>query len=152
LIILSPSDSDAATLAASSQVATLPVTNLQSMPPKRKWRASGAAAEYIELDFGTGVAANGLALIGHNLTGSATIRVRGKATYPVTISPAVDTGSVSAWPASGKPTVARWPQYFSWVAWTSIGTLRYWRIDIADGTNSAGYIEAGRLMLGSCWQ
>jgi hypothetical protein len=152
ILILSPTDSDAATVAASSQVATLPATNLQTMAPKRKWRSSGLT-EFLTFDFGAaGVAANGLALIGHNLTGAATIRVRGKATSDVTVTPTVDTGAVSAWPASGKPTVAYWPQYFSWLQWTNAATLRYWRLDIADAANPAGYVEAGRTMLGRYWQ
>lgn len=153
VIILSPRLSDGATMVASSQVASLPVSNLQNMQPKRKWRTDGATSPYVEADFrATGCAANGLALIGHNLTASATIRVRGKATYPVTSAPTVDTGAVSAWPATGKPGDESWPHFLSWLSWANASALRYWRIDIADGSNPAGYIEAGRLMLGSYWQ
>ena len=76
IVILSPVDSDAAILGVSSAVSTLPAGNLQNMQPKRKWRSSGLA-EYITVDFGAGGAAcNGLALVGHNLTGAATLRLR----------------------------------------------------------------------------
>jgi len=153
VVILSPHLSDAATLGASSAVSTLPVANLQNMQPKKKWRSSGITAEYITFDMGSGgVACTGLALIGHNLTASATIRVRGKATSDVTTSPTVDTTAVSAWPATGKPSDLYWPQYFSWLSWASGGALRYWRLDIADATNTAAYLEAGRVMLGAYWQ
>jgi len=153
VLILSPGKSDAATLAASSELASLPASNLQNMQPKRKWRSDAATSPYLELDFGAaGCAATGFALIGHNLTASATIRVRGKATYPVTSSPTVDTTALSAWPSSGKPSDESWPHYLSWLSWSNVTALRYWRIDIADGTNPDGYVEAGRLMLGAYWQ
>ena len=151
ITVLSPTDSDAATLAASSQVATLPVANLQNMQPKRKWR-SGGVTESITIDLGAAVACNGFALIGHNFTSAATIRVRGKATADVTVSPAVDTTAVSAWPASGKPSITRWPQWLSWVSWANETALRYWRVDIADAGNADGYLQAGRLMLGRYWR
>lgn len=153
VILLAPTKSDAATLAASSAIATLPVSNLQNMQPKRKWRTDSATTAYIEIDFGAaGCAANGMALIGHNLSASATIRVRGKASYPVTSSPTVDTTALSAWPTSGKPTDESWPHYLSWLDWVNSTALRYWRIDIADAGNADGYLEAGRLMLGAYWQ
>lgn len=153
ITILSPTSSDAATLAASSEVSTLPATNLQTMQPKKKWRSSSALTPYLTLDFGAvGAACNGLALIGHNLTSAATIRVRGKATSDVTVSPTVDTTALSAWPATGKPADAYWPQYLSWLAWSNGTALRYWRVDLADGANPAGYLEAGRLMLGPYWR
>ncbi|NDH64091.1 MAG: hypothetical protein EBY18_21155 [Alphaproteobacteria bacterium] len=152
IVILSPVDSDAAILGVSSAVSTLPAGNLQNMQPKRKWRSSGLT-EYITVDFGAGGAAcNGLVLVGHNLTGAATLRLRGKATPDVTVSPTVDTTAVSAWPATGKPAVGDWPQHLSWLSWSNSTALRYWRLDIADGANPAGYLQAGRLVLGRYWQ
>ena len=153
VIILSPKASDAATLAASSAVATLPVSNLQNMQPKRKHRFTGCTSEYVEFDFGAGgCAANGFAYIGHNGTSALTVRVRGKATYPVTSSPTVDTTAVSAWPVTGKPTDAGFPHFLSWVSWVNSTALRYWRVDFADAANPAGYLEGGRAMLGAYWQ
>ncbi len=152
VIILSPTLSDAATLVASTAVATLPVTNLQTIQPKRKWRSSGVT-EYITIDFGTaGAACTGMALIGHNLTSAATLRIRAKATSDVTVSPTVDTTALTAWPATGKTADTYWPQYLSWLAWVNASALRYWRLDIADAANPAGYLEAGRFMLGAYWQ
>ena len=152
ILLLSPSDSDAATLVADSEVSTLPAANLQNIQPKKKWRTT-SLTPYLTLDFGAaGCAANGFALIGHNLTSAATIRVRGKATFPVTSSPTVDTTASSAWPATGKPADTYWPHYLSWLAWSNAVALRYWRVDIADSGNADGYVQAGRLMLGTYWQ
>lgn len=152
VVILSPRESDASTLTASSQTAALPVSHLQQMQPKQKWRTDSALSPYIEFDFGSaGCAANGFALVGHNLTSAATLRIRGKATYPVTSSPTIDTTALSAWPATGKPTDPYWPHFLSWLSWSNSTSLRYWRLDIADAGNTDGYVQAGRLMLGPYW-
>jgi hypothetical protein len=152
ITILSPTLSDVAVFGASSQVSTLPVANLQTMDPKKKWRAMVTAAA-ITIDAGAaGLAATGLALIGHNLTAAGTIRVRAKATSDVTVAPTIDTTAKSAWPATGKPTDSYWNHYLSWLEWANAAALRYWRIDLSDPGNPAGYLQAGRLMLGAYWR
>ena len=152
VLVLSPQDSDAATLSASSQVATLPVANLQTIQPQKKWRSNGVT-ESIVITPLSALPWNALSLVGHNLTGAATIRVRGAATLGgLTSSPPIDTGAVSAWPATGKPTVANWPNYLSLVTWANVTGYGFWRIDIADAGNAAGYLEAGRLLMGTSWQ
>lgn len=152
VLLLSPTDSDAATLAASSAVSTLPVANLQTIQPQKKWR-SGGTTESITIQAASALVWNAACLVGHNLTSAATIRVRGGTTAGnVTAAPTVDTGAVSAWPATGKPTVANWPNYLSLVTWATPIALQYWRLDIADAGNAAGYLEAGRLVIGKSWQ
>ena len=61
IAILSPTASDAATITAGSQVATLPAANLQSQQPKKVWR-SASASDYLNVSFATPIAANMLAL------------------------------------------------------------------------------------------
>lgn len=153
ITFLSPVLSDAATLAASTQVSSLPVANLQNMQPKKKWRST-STTEFITFDFGTaGAALNSLALIGHNLTSAATLRMRGAATAGgVTSAPTFDTTALSAWPATGKPADSYWNQYLSWLEWVNVAALRYWRLDIADSGNAAGYLQAGRVMAGTYWR
>lgn len=150
IVVLSPRDSDAATLAAGSEVATLPVANLQAQQPKKVWRAS-VAADYVTVSFTSAVAANMLAINGHNLTASGLFRVRGAATLAdTTAAPAVDTGWQSVWPATGKPTDPDWPRQLSALLWANDSSYRYWRVDILDP--AVTYVEAGRLVLGRYWQ
>lgn len=152
-LILSPRESDAATVAASSAVADLPVTNLQDMQPAKKWRSTAATAQTITIDFGYPVAANALALVGHNLTADGVLRVRGATTLAdVTANPAIDTNTQSAWPATGKPTAASWPHHTAIVRWSNDNPFRYWQLDIADGGTVLTYLEAGRLVLGRAFQ
>lgn len=151
-LILSPADSDAAVMAAGSQVATLPVANLQDYQPKKVWR-SGGTTDYVTAVFAAPVAANMLALVGHNLSAAGVIRVRGAASLAgTTSSPPVDTGWVSAWPNTGKPTSANWASYLSPVLWANDAEYQYWRVDIADPSAARSFIQAGRLMIGRYWQ
>lgn len=152
-IILSPASSDAATLAASSAVSGLDVTNLQNVQPRKKWRTTGTAAEYVTVAFSSGVAANCLALVGHNLSGSATVRVRGaNSAAAVTAAPVYDSTAISAWPATGKPSVSSWNHFTLLKTWSNNTALTNWRIDLADSAPATTYLEAGRLALGAMWQ
>lgn len=157
VVILSPTDSDAATIAGSSAVSSLPVANALAQQPRKVWRTTGAAAEWATVSLKSAIAANGLAIVWPSKpsggpTAAATIRVRGKATSDVTTSPTVDTGAVSMWPATGKPTEQDWPNYLTWISWANTTPMAYWRVDFADATAPAGYLDIGRLMLGTYWQ
>lgn len=150
---LSSKRGDAATLVASSEEGTLVVGNLQDRRPEKKHRFTGCTAEYITFDFGQDVACNSLALVGHNLGADATLRLRLAASAAnVTAAPAKDSGVVSAWPTSGKHTDEDWPEQLSLVRVMNSTGYRYGRLDIADPTNTDGYVESGRLMAGAALQ
>lgn len=151
--VLSPIDSDAATLSASSEVATLPVANLQSMQPGKVWRTDAVTEAYVNVTFAEAIAANDLALVGHNLSADGVLRVRlADSLANLTAAPAVDTGWQSAWPATGRPQDAYWPRYLSRLAWTNDALYQYARVDLADPSPLKTYLEAGRLVLCRAWQ
>lgn len=153
LILMSPAASDSATVAASSEASGLPATNLQTVQPRKKWRSTGTSAEYLLVTFAAGVACDCLALVGHNLGASATVRIRGaNSGAAVTAAPVYDSGVVSAWPTSGKPSVTSWSQHTLLKKWSNSTALTNWRIDLADSAPVTTYLEAGRLALGDCWQ
>lgn len=151
--VLSPADSDAATLACGLS-ATLSVTNLQTMAPAQKWRAP-ATSDYITVTFASPVAANALALVGHNFTANAIVRVRGfttAANMAAQTSAVVDTNWQSAWPLGTKPAVTNWLNHTTILRWSNDTALTYWRVDIADGGAGITYTEVGRLALGRAWR
>lgn len=152
IAVLSPQESDLATIAAGSEVASLPAANLQGQQPKKVWRST-ATSDYINLTFAEPVAANMLAISGHNFSDVAVYRVRGGASLgTITTAPAVDTGWQSVWPASGKPAVKNWPRHLSALMWSNDSAYLCWRVDVADPSAAQTYIEAGRLGLGRYWQ
>lgn len=151
-LFLSSRHVDAATVVASTELSTLPATNLQSLRPDKVWRAGGCAAEYITVDFGSSVAATALMLVGHNLSSAATLRWRMAASAAgVTAAPSVDTTALSAWPSSGKHSDPDWPFEASLLTWSNSTGYRYGRLDIADSGNTDGYVEAGRLLVGPAY-
>lgn len=63
-----------------------------------------------------------------------------------------DSGAISAWPSAWlaalsaeQRTGARYP---SPIILSAVSSARYWRIDLIDEANTAGYLEAGRLFIG----
>lgn len=141
---------DLATLTASSEVSTLPVTNLQKKQPARVYR-SGNKTPTITIQLATSYACNALALVGHNAAAAATWQFRGATSQAnLTAAPTVNSGSVSMWPASGKPDTDYaygFPYLSSLVLVTNSTPLTWWSIAITDSTNSDNF-QAGRLMLG----
>ena len=87
-LILSPRESDAATLVASSQETALPVANLQSLQPKKVFRAGGSYVA-VTVAFAEPVAANMLALVRHNLGAGGVIRCSAAGKFTCTMSPAM---------------------------------------------------------------
>lgn len=154
VLVLSPRDSDGATVTASTEAsASLVAANLQDMQPAKKWRSSSTTGEYVLVTFDTAVAANCLAVVGHNLSGSGTIRLRGAVLQAnLTTSPDYDSTALSAWPGTGKPTDALWPVYTSLRKNSNTTACRYWRIDFADSAPVTTYLEASRIALGIAWQ
>lgn len=153
MLLLSPRLSDLATLVASSEVSTAAVANLQSVQPREKWRTNSSTEANITITTTVPVAADTLALVGHNLSAMGVLRLRGAvASADLTSDPDIDTGWVSAWPSTGKPTIASWPQWTSLVRWDAAGEMQYWRLDLADPDATLTYLEAGRLVLGAAWQ
>ena len=86
-LILSPRESDAATLVASSQETALPVANLQSLQPKKVFRAGGSYVA-VTVAFAEPVAANMLALARHNLGAGGVIRCSAAGKFTCTMSAA----------------------------------------------------------------
>lgn len=149
VLFLSPRWIDAAGVTASSEEGLLTVDHVQTSRPDQVWRATGATAEYIAWDFGEDVVVEALALVAHNLSTDATLRLRlATSEAGVTAAPGFDSGVVSAWPSSGKPDDPDWQSYFSLVLAANNTGYRYGRVDIADPTNADGYVQVGRLFVG----
>ncbi len=130
---------DAYTLLASSAAPNLPAANLQDPRLSLPWRSTGDSDEWIKIDAGAGLTLNPncAAIAGHNLTSGATIRIQGNAT--------------DAW---GAPTI---DEAITWRAGAMMhffvgSALRFWRFRFQDAANPDGYIQIGRLSLGTYLQ
>jgi hypothetical protein len=135
---------DSALLSASSELATLPGSNVQQAHVSRAWHtAAGVKSAYLLLDMGSALDCRLLALLGTNLTAAAEIRVRASDADPTaTSSLLLDSGTL---PATAK---AGYGQSYHDLAGA---TARYWRIDIED-TTVEDNLQIGRVFLGPRWK
>lgn len=125
---------DSATITASSEVASLPASNVAQLWRSKPWRSTGCASEWIKFDFGAAAAVRALALVGHNFTSGATLKIQANAT-DVWTAPSIDV------------TLTYHADNVVYL-WSSDQSYRYWRITIVDASNPDGFIEVGRVFLG----
>lgn len=157
IVIATPERSDAAALTGLGTIAaTLPVTNLQHMQPGKVCRWTSLATVAFRLDLGAAHPINFVALGPHNGTSAATWQIRAGASE-AEAGVGFDSGIASMWPVTGRPQGYDNERLWS-LAWFLRGggpgaqTFRYWRIDIYDPANPAGYFDIGRVVLDAAWQ
>lgn len=151
-IISYPDKTLAATLSGGSWNGSFPLDNLKDRLLSKKARTTNAlaASSIILIDAGAAITVRCLALIAHNFSYAATVRVRGftDSGYTLLVSGS-DTGTVSAVPQTITSTEAiDCPK--NWIScYATDKSARYWKVEITDTANAAGYIEVGRCWLGS---
>jgi len=149
-------------------VTTMPIENLKYPERGKAARVVGVTSWTITGEvLGT---LSGMTLVGHNLTGGATVRLylysNAAGTVQIYDSTALAIGTRQAWgnPA-GSPNgglawgVLPWmstgqipgtPEYFShW--FTAIANAAAFKIVITDTNNADGYLQIGRIYLGNYW-
>ena len=70
----------AKTISASSTVVGFEAINISDIRLSKKWRSTGTAIEWIKIDMGVAVNINSLAILSHNFTAAATVRIQAHAT------------------------------------------------------------------------
>jgi len=146
-----PRVTTAYTLAGGTWNAAYPLINLQSLPLSKVARSTAVtlASTIIDGTTATPQTAGMIALVRHNLTTAATIKLTTWTTSARTVTSFV--GSFEAvWPAGyATLTVAEranavWTWYKRFSAAGSAGVVvGAWRIEINDTGNTAGYVQAG---------
>lgn len=149
-----------AALAASSTVGSLVVANLTTDIKAQPWRSVGLSAT-LTATWTTAELIGCVALPFCNFTSTATIRVRGYTNVADT-TPLFDTGTVLAcayqplgmWDWGLQPFGVNAFSHGGG-AYANVWIAQNWAkklvIDLADSANTAGYIEASRLVIGSYW-
>lgn len=146
---------DGATLAGGSWQTSWPLANMQDIELALVARSSDATSgsTLVTIDIGSAKSIRLIAITGHNLGATATIRVRAAASSgDVTASPAVDT-TQNVWLGSNTPTTNTGQNGdpihtpCALVILSAAQSYRYWRVDIADTGNADGYVEIGYLQL-----
>lgn len=148
-----PNRIDEGTLSGGSYNASYPLTYIKNRLIGRVARTTNAATSstYFIVDLGQTRITKLVSLINHNMSLVGTWRVRGGsditfATYTY------DSGSLDAWPVgtTAEELTRNTPTAVHIIDETL--SCQYWRVDITDTTNAAGYIQIGRVFLGPAWQ
>jgi len=110
------------------------VDNLKTLPVAKHWRSTGVSSENLQLDLGSAQSIDILGLLNHNLTSSATITING--------------GSSANPNGAQYTTTITYREFDAFKLLSSAQSWRYWKVIIADSTNTDGYIRIGFVMLG----
>lgn len=162
---------DLATLSGGRWSATLPITNLQSRQVQKVARTASAALvdTIIRADFGTPQGINCIALVVHNLSATAKVRITA-ASNALFTDPEYQSAWIDVWPAGViNAHLLEWEDDNFWLGTLTeeqragynapfLHTLpapiymRHWQIEIDDVGNPAGYVQVGRLFAAKSWQ
>lgn len=134
---------DAALLTASSQIATLPASNVQHAHLARKWHtAAGVKSATLLADLGSSLSIGILALLGTNLTSAATLRLRGSDADPTGVAgEKYDSTTIAAGVNN---------EFRDIYKWFTAAAARYWLLNLDDAT-VASNLQVGRIFLGPKW-
>jgi hypothetical protein len=161
---------DAATLSGGSWLGGTPLANLQSLLLSQVARSADALAASTRIDVDLAVATKSVRLVAlarHNCSLAATYRITAGTTSGG--SDLYDSGTLDVWPAVYLPEDLEWEDDNFWTGQITAEEAegypislvhdcgeniraRYWRVQITDTANAAGYVELSRLWLGAIWQ
>lgn len=169
-----PNRADAAGLDMGSWVPSLPLGNLLNPVLGIRARSSDATlvSTLFRITLPTDREVRVLALANHNFSVTAQYRLVGSAS-PSFTSPVYDSGWLPVYEGT-----ADWDDTSSWLEWEddafwlggidpedlegyratlvhvmdSTYRAKYWRVEINDVSNAAGFVEIGRVYLGPVWQ
>lgn len=161
-----PNVADAATLTASpAALAALPVSNLQKQTRGELWRSNATIEnQHILGDLAGYQTVSALALVRHNLTSTASYRLRlydgaGQSGTTLYDSGTVTLGgSLLGWGSFdwgtdpwGTDNLEDWPVPYL-VAWFDPVLALSFDLELDDSANADGYLQAARLVLGNYFE
>ena len=129
---------DIGTLTASSEDPNFPASNTRNRWYTRTWRSTSVAGtEWLKVDLGFPQRVAAFIIKFHNFTSGAVVKLQGN--------------NADDWTAPGYEAVLPINQHII-VHFFNEMSLQYWRVTIEDTSNSNGYIEIGRVFLGSYFE
>lgn len=161
---------DEATLAGGSWSSTLPLSNLKTRVLSQVARSTNllAASTQFTVTLANVRDIRVVSLPRHNLSGDATYRIRAYADVGMT-QVLYDSGVSPVWLSIYMSTDIPWSYDNFWAGriaaedtagfyWDLIHVLKttvtakYWKVEIFDTNNPAGYVQFGRLFMAAGWQ
>jgi hypothetical protein len=166
-----PNLADAAAVSGGDWNAAMPLANVLDPVIGNRARTinDALASTQFDIDLGTNRGVRVVALAGHNFSSAAVFRIRASTVAGDFSAPLHDSGWTGVWAGTYLSGSVPWESPLFWTAVQTMTGLdggqptlihllaeetgaRYWRIEINDQSNSDGYVEIGRLFLGSAFQ
>ena len=149
-----PNIASGATLSGSEHWTNLNYLKSPRLIERARWSGTEDPDAVFDIDLGTGYYLTPVAcvaIVGHNLSISATIGVIGSAS-PDFSNPLVDR-EVPARTLSTAAEAAKYPGLAFIADPAGLATCRYWRVTLSDpdGYAETGFIELANLWIGSAW-
>ncbi|MYM37267.1 hypothetical protein GTP38_23350 [Duganella sp. FT94W] len=167
-----PNRIDQSSLSGGSWVGTLPLANLKNRLLGKVARSTGLAlaSTRFDIDLGAARVSRVFQLVRHNLSMGARYRLRGSrvADFSTTV---YDSGAAfsDVWPEVYPFGTLEWEDDSWWsrryaaeeidgytptltVVMPANVLAQYWRVEIDDASNPAGYAQIGRVFIGPAWQ
>ncbi len=137
-----------------SWLPTLPLTNLQDRRLSRLARSTNAELASTKFDVDLQVRRNVglLALAKHNLSTSAMVRWRGSNIVGDFSSPVYDSGWVNGWPIFASEADMDGINVNHVQIPDTVQNAQFWRCEIDDTSNPAGYVDIGRAIVAGRWE
>lgn len=141
---------DSATLSGGTWNAAYPQSNLKDrrLAVVSRTTAATTAAATVAIDLGSSRRVRTVGIVNHNLSSAATVRVSAGATSGF-VTTTYNSGALPAWTLPSAADLAT-PRPTFTVALDS--AQRYWRVEITDNGNPAGFIQVGRLFFADALQ
>jgi len=171
VLLAFPNLADDATLSNGRFFAQLPIINVQDRRLARVSRTLTAnlADTIWDFDLGTSRVIRIISLLSHNFGISATVRIRGGEDSTFTTFN-YDSGFVDAYPPIYPPGILAWGDAGLWDGKPGQGDLdegvpiefhklivpisqgRFWRVEVSDVANPAGFVDIGRIVISPGYQ
>ena len=159
-----PNRIDDSTLSGGSWETSLPLDNLKDGAISLVARSTddANASTKFDIDLGAAYSVRTVALVNHNLSSVAQVKVTGGTTagasdvydsdwqdaYSLTFgADGIEWESDGWWPGAGADEYTASPWTF-FCPMADVKTARYWRVEIDDTTNADGYVQVGRVWIG----
>lgn len=165
-----PNLADSASVSGGDWNSAMPAANLLDPVIGIKARTinDALASTQFDVDLGTNRTVRVVALVAHNLSAGAVVRVRGSTTADFT-GTVYDSDWFGAWDGSYFSSDVPWESPLFWTSTQTMTGLeggqpslihllpsdyiaRYWRVEINDQSNNDNYIEIGRLVIAKVFQ
>lgn len=133
----------ACTMTASTAAASFPASNAVVDFRQVPWRSTAVTASWLQFTATSSISPTGIVIVDHNITsGNTQLRLRSSTTSNFSGGTQTVVG----------PSQMTWRSGLIYAFFSAPTARQYWRLEITDASNPAGYFQIGRVLLGTVFE